>query len=194
MRTNHLDALFIPMSTHGSATYDALTINTWRAPVASNSGLPSIAMNIGYTHLDNMPIGIELVGKEFDEGTFIAISFAYEFHSLARIVPPLPDANCVLVNYSIPQINNIFNVIGKSSYDKVILTANPSTDLANILTPDIFKEIVTQQWELQLMKKHKFHFGTYGVRRILRYLRVSKHLKVNAVRKINWSTQGSVSC
>ena len=84
MQQNHLDALFIPLSTHGSATYDGFTVNTWQAPVSSNAGLPSIAINIGYS-TDKMPIGIELVGKQFAEGDLIAMAYTYEKNSPPRI-------------------------------------------------------------------------------------------------------------
>lgn len=145
MNQNHLDALLIPISTHGSATYVALTVNTWRAPVSSNAGLPSIAINIGYSSSDNMPIGIEFVGKQFDEGSLIAIAFSYEKHSSPRVIPSLPEPTESLSNLSIPELNNLFTILGKSAYEKVLKNVKPNADWANELTPEIFRQIVAHE-------------------------------------------------
>lgn len=145
MQKNHLDALLMPISTQGSATYDALAVNTWRAPVSSNAGLPSIAIIAGYNPSDNMPIGIELIGKSFDEGTLIEMAYSYERHTPARKVPLLPEATKSIEKLSIPELNNLFSAIGRSAYEKVIKKAKPKTELAGELTPEIFRKIVADE-------------------------------------------------
>lgn len=145
MNENHLDALLIPISTHGSATYDAHTMNSWRAPVSSNAGLPSIAINIGYSPLDNMPVGIELVGKQFDEGSLITIAYAYETHSSPRTIPSLPEPTESLLALAIPELNNLFTILGKSAYEKVLKNGKPKADLAKELTPEIFRQIAAEE-------------------------------------------------
>lgn len=143
MEKNHLDALLIPISTHGSATYDALTVNTWRAPVSSNTGLPSIAFNIGY--VNQMPVGIELIGPSFKEGDLIAMAYAYEIHHAPRIKPVMPKANDELTKLSIPKMNHLLTLIGVSTYQKVIVNLDENQELSEILTPTLFAKIVEEE-------------------------------------------------
>ncbi|STY28193.1 amidase [Legionella wadsworthii] len=140
MQINNLDALLIPITTQGSATYDGMTVNTWRAPVSSNSGLPSININVGYSET-NMPIGIELVGKQFHEGTLIEIAYAYEMQTPKKINPMMPEVNSALLNLSIPELNNLFTLLGKNAYEEVLIHHQGSTDIANDLTPERFRKI-----------------------------------------------------
>lgn len=114
-------------------------LNTSYAPVASNSGLPSITINIGYTS-DNMPIGVEIIGKQFDEASLIEIAFAYEKHFLPRISPVLPKASQLLSNFSIAEMNNLFTIIGKSTYDRILHDSD-----SDKLTPTIFKNLVIEE-------------------------------------------------
>lgn len=139
MKRDKLDALLIPISTHGTATYDEMTVNTWRAPVSSNSGLPSISINIGYS--DDMPIGIELVGKQFHEGTLIEIAYAYEKHTSNKISPTMPEENPKLLNLSIPELNNLFTLLGKNAYEEVLMHSKDTNDKASELTPEKFQKI-----------------------------------------------------
>lgn len=139
MKRDKLDALLIPISTHGTATYDEMTVNTWRAPVSSNSGLPSISINIGYS--DDMPIGIELVGKQFHEGTLIEIAYAYEKHTSNKISPTMPEENPTLLNLSIPELNNLFTLLGKNAYEEVLMHSKDTNDKASELTPEKFQKI-----------------------------------------------------
>jgi amidase len=141
MKKNHLDVLLLPISTHGTATYDGMTVNTWRAPVSSNSGLPSININIGYSADTHMPIGVELVGKQFAEGTLIEIAYAYEMHAPEKIIPTMPEENGALFNLSVPELNNLFTLLGKNAYAEVLIHAKKSSTLARELTPDRFRKI-----------------------------------------------------
>jgi hypothetical protein len=45
--------------------------------VSAHSGLPAFSMPAGFTR-DGVPVGIELLGKEFEEGKLIAMAYAYE--------------------------------------------------------------------------------------------------------------------
>lgn len=76
MKQQKLDALLMPISTVGIATYEPYDVNTWLAPVSSNSGLPAITINFGYH--SQMPIGVELIGSQFSEGKLIEMAYAYE--------------------------------------------------------------------------------------------------------------------
>jgi hypothetical protein len=45
--------------------------------IAAHSGLPAFSIPAGFTR-DGVPVGLELLGKSFDEGKLIAIAYAYE--------------------------------------------------------------------------------------------------------------------
>jgi len=141
MKQYDVDVLLIPISTNGTSTYDTRTLNTSYAPISSNTGLPAITMNFGYTAKEHMPVGVEIIGRQFDEPTLIEIAFAYEKHFSPRVPPTLPKANLRLVKYSITEINNLITIIGKSSYNKILKKSNNSDDL----TPEIFKNIVIEE-------------------------------------------------
>lgn len=149
MNDNHLDALLIPISTKGIASYDPITINPWQASVSSNAGLPSIVINIGYDH--DMPVGIELVGEQFMEGTLIEIAYSYEQQSSRRKLPEMPEPNQYLLNYTIPEFNNFLTSIGIETFDKVLKNGKPGEFAREDLTPEKFKKIVYDK--LQKMQK-----------------------------------------
>lgn len=141
MKKNNLDALLIPITTQGTATYDGMTVNTWRAPVSSNSGLPSINFNIGYAGDKHMPVGIELVGKQFHEGTLIEIAYAYEMQAPKKINPVMPEENTALSNLSVPELNNLFTLLGKNAYEEVLIFNKDSNDITSELTAERFRKI-----------------------------------------------------
>jgi amidase len=142
MQQNNLDALLIPISTVGIATYEPYEVNTWLAPVSSNSGLPGITMNIGYTQ-NKMPFGVELIGKQFAEGSLIEIAYAHEQNSQPRIKPKMPEQSNVLQKLDIPAYNNLITSIGYRSYMDV-LKANNSNNPSK-LAPNVFKAIVNEE-------------------------------------------------
>lgn len=147
MEKNNLDALLIPITTQGSATYDGMTVNTWRAPVSSNSGLPSININVGYNAETNLPIGVELVGKQFHEGILIEIAYAYEMQTPKKINPIIPEEDSTLLNLSIPDLNNLFTLLGKNAYEEVLIHNKGSSGIARDLTPERFREITADTIE-----------------------------------------------
>ncbi|VVC76202.1 Glutamyl-tRNA(Gln) amidotransferase subunit A [Aquicella siphonis] len=136
MNKHHLDALLIPISTRGVANYDAMSVNTWRAPVSSNSGLPSIAFPVGY--LRGLPVGIELIGKENAEPLLIQMVYAHEQHSRARPVPVMPPPNERIAEISAPEFNNVINQLGRKSYDSVL---KASGNDEKKLTPEVFRRL-----------------------------------------------------
>ena len=134
MNKQQLDALLIPISTTGIATDDPMKVNTWQAPVSSNAGLPSITLNVGY--IDGMPFGIEMIGKQFAEGTLIEMAYAYERHTTQRIPPALSAAGPIFANMSIAAMNNLFTLLGSNAYQQVLKKGK-----TNDLTADKFKQI-----------------------------------------------------
>ena len=140
MQQNQLDAFLMPISTQGSPTYDALTVNTWMLPVSSNSGLPSIVLIAGYTE-EKLPVGVELIGKLFGEPQLIAMAYAFEQKSSPRIIPTIrPDPQHLLKNFTIPQLNNLFTMIGYKTYQKILKYEEPED-----LTPNKFNPIVREE-------------------------------------------------
>jgi amidase len=61
--------------------------------IVSSTGLPGIVMPAGYTK-DNLPVGIEFIGKSFDDLRLLQIAYGYEQATKKRqspkITPPLP--------------------------------------------------------------------------------------------------------
>lgn len=45
------------------------------------AGLPSLSMNCGFSE-EGMPIGVQLIGKAFDESTILQVAYTYEQNSL----------------------------------------------------------------------------------------------------------------
>lgn len=139
MKKQRLDALLIPISTHGSATYDLTTVNTWQAPISSNSGLPAIAFVAGFTEAETpMPVGMELVGKMYHEAQLIGMAYAYE-QRMTATSPALGEQDLSLIGMTIPELNNLFTMLGFVSYQQVLENGAPDD-----LTAKKFNAIVTQ--------------------------------------------------
>lgn len=137
-----LDALLIPISASGEASYEVNQIFTWQAPVASNARLPAITMVIGYSDTPNkMPVGIELIAKQFNEGALIEIAYAYEQHSPKRHLPTMPEADKSLFSYDVSELNNLFTCIGSSTYNHVFKN-HPSSEVWTQLTPLVFRNSI----------------------------------------------------
>ena len=88
-----LDAVVLPYRSlpppEGSGTSAAGDTNT----LTSTTGLPAVIMPGGYT-TNNLPIGIQFVGKPFDDLTLLQVAHGYEKASMRRkppaITPALP--------------------------------------------------------------------------------------------------------
>lgn len=109
LRRNTLrQRLLVAMANHG---VDALAFPTYRlkpglltdkqkaasnnCQVGSNSGLPSISVPAGWT-ADNLPIGLELLGRAWTEPRLLALAYSYEQATRHRrppaTAPALPAA------------------------------------------------------------------------------------------------------
>lgn len=100
MGMHRLDALLYPdvqvlpplRSDLYAGRWTTLTFPT-NTLIASQAGLPAISVPAGFTE-DGIPVGIELVGKLYDEPTLLRLAYAYERVSAARrppaSAPPLP--------------------------------------------------------------------------------------------------------
>ncbi len=83
-----LDAVILPYRAlpppPGSGTSPEGDINT----LTSTTGLPAVIMPGGYTK-KNLPVGIQFVGKPFDDLTLLQVAFGYEQASKRRKPPQL---------------------------------------------------------------------------------------------------------
>ncbi|MCK4869482.1 MAG: alpha/beta fold hydrolase [Gammaproteobacteria bacterium] len=142
MRRNDLDALVMPISQVGYASYNIEAVNTWKLAVSSNSGLPAMTINISYAGNNKvkMPVGVELITKKYDEPTLIAMSYAYAIHNKPRSLPRLkePKRPSTLTRLTIPQMNNLFADIGKQAYAKILQNHDESA-----LTGTRFRKMVS---------------------------------------------------
>lgn len=90
---NDLDALLCPdaqvlppkVSEIEAGNLDTLTFPT-NTVIASQSGLCSISIPGGTTN-DGLPVGIELLGKPYDEGTLLSLAYAFDRHVNPRQPP-----------------------------------------------------------------------------------------------------------
>jgi aspartyl-tRNA(Asn)/glutamyl-tRNA(Gln) amidotransferase subunit A len=138
----HLDALLIPVSTTGSATYNVKAI--MNEFVASNAGVPGITFPIGYTKADHMPVGVELIGRQFAEGTLLGMAYAYEKNSPPRVPPTMPEPNLALEKMDIPSYNNLLIKMGFDAYQTILIKSKPG-EFSKDLTPDKFRKIVSEE-------------------------------------------------
>ncbi len=87
-----LDALVLPYRTtpppEGSGTQAPGDINT----LTSVTGLPAVIMPGGYTKEKNLPVGIQFVGRSFDDLNLIRVAHGYEAASKRRVSPALTPA------------------------------------------------------------------------------------------------------
>jgi amidase len=118
MRNEHIDGILLPISKTGSSTYDLKQVNTWQAPISSNTALPSIVIQIGHDKND-MPVAMEIVGDKFAESNLIAMAYAYEQNYLS-FTPPNLQANNDFGHWSISRLNILFRQIGKVTYQMCI--------------------------------------------------------------------------
>lgn len=140
MQQQQLDGLFLPIGTTGSSTYDLKTVNSWQAPVSSNSGLPSIVIPIGQNE-NKMPMAMEIVGKQFSESKLLGIAYVYEQH-YTNFIPPNLVKDEQFNYWSVIQLNILYEQIGKLAFDS-ILNHHPSmtASQSNLVTKEAIKSL-----------------------------------------------------
>lgn len=70
-----------------SATASSATLFPTNTVIASHATLPAISMPAGFTP-EGLPVGLELVGRPFDEGRIIRVAYAFERDARPRRRPP----------------------------------------------------------------------------------------------------------
>ena len=143
LNQKHIDGILLPISKTGISTYDGKLVNTWQAPISSNTGLPSIAIYVS-NDKNHMPIGVEIVGKKYHEGELLGFAYAYE-QKYAKFKAPTLVATDYFESWSITKLNELYLQIGKNSYTQIIKPKNKTeiTDSeATKATNQAIKEIM----------------------------------------------------
>lgn len=83
------------------------------------------------------------------------LEIAYETQAKQSILPLMPEENLALLNFTIPELNNLFTLLGKNAYEKFLIHSKDSSPLSNDLTPERFREITanTMQEYTELIEK-----------------------------------------
>lgn len=85
MDEQDLDAVAYPVSP-GTAARIGGSQAHFDCSTAAMAGAPAIVLPAGFTS-DGLPVGIELLGRPFDEATLISIAAGYEAHTMHRTLP-----------------------------------------------------------------------------------------------------------
>ena len=108
--------------------------------LSANSGLPAITVPAGYA-ADGMPVGLEMIGREFAETDLLRLAYAYEQatrhrrapHSTPSLVdPPGP----VVMNVGIDTADGL-GLRGRLVFDPATRGLNYSVSVYGVLDPDV---------------------------------------------------------
>lgn len=99
-------------------------------PLGAQSGLPSIAIPVGYT-ADGLPVSVELLGKGFTDVRLVSLAYAFE-QTGARRRPPTTTP---------PLVNGVAPVM----MPRTIVTAGARTQATTTLTVDLLRNEL--RWE-----------------------------------------------
>ena len=128
MRKDGIDALLMPLSSWQGPSYysDMYRTATTESPVASNSGLPAIALIAGWTSASPaMPVGFELIGFQYGEGDLIGLAHAYSSRLPDRPLPELKAGNndSPFEEICVQGINYFITQAGWHSYKQFLMDA-----------------------------------------------------------------------
>jgi amidase len=87
MDAEKLTALIYPASRRKAGKIGEAQPGGGNCQLSAHSGLPALVVPAGFTP-DGMPVGIEWLGRPFDDGKLLAIGFAYEQAARVRRAPP----------------------------------------------------------------------------------------------------------
>ena len=120
MRYKHLDGLIFPSGKSGIA------VDNWHKigdvfTISSNSGLPEITLPVA--QYNGLPIGLEIMGKKYDEKELLNYAFAYQEHFYSFLAPQLV-ADIKFSTWSISDLNMLYLTMGEISFNTVIKPSN----------------------------------------------------------------------
>lgn len=88
MADNNLDAIVYPTTTQPAATIGEEQVSGDNNRLSPFSGFPAITVPAGFTN-SGLPVGIEFLGRPFDESTLIKLTYSYEQGTHNRHAPTL---------------------------------------------------------------------------------------------------------
>lgn len=88
MADNNLDAIIYPTSTQAAGVIGEGQNSGGNNRLSPFSGFPAITVPAGFT-TDGLPVGMEFLGRAFDEGTLIKLAYSYEQGTHHRQAPKL---------------------------------------------------------------------------------------------------------
>lgn len=88
MADNNLDAIVYPTTTQPAAVIGENQVSGSNNRLSPFSGFPAITVPAGFT-ADGLPVGIEFLGRAFDEGTLIKLAYSFEQGTHHRRTPRL---------------------------------------------------------------------------------------------------------
>jgi amidase len=104
--------------------------------VSANSGLPALSMPAGLTE-DGVPVGVELLGRPFDEPRLIAMAYAYEQAARPRR-PPARTPSLVSSDLAVSFVVSGDGAIsGQALFDRPTQTLRYELQLKDVIADDI---------------------------------------------------------
>lgn len=88
MADQKLDAIIYPTTTQPAATIGEEQVSGDNNRLSPFSGFPAITVPAGFTN-NKLPVGIEFLGRPFDESTLIKLAYSYEQGTHHRQAPTL---------------------------------------------------------------------------------------------------------
>lgn len=88
MADQKLDAIIYPTTTQPAATIGEEQVSGDNNRLSPFSGFPAITVPAGFTN-NKLPVGIEFLGRPFDESTLIKLAYSYEQGTHNRQAPTL---------------------------------------------------------------------------------------------------------
>ena len=72
-----IDVLIYPTNRRTAASIGERQVGGHNAKLSANSGLPALSMPAGFA-TDGLPVGVNLLGREWDEARLLSLAYAYE--------------------------------------------------------------------------------------------------------------------
>ena len=133
---NHLDALFYPADTRGSAGIRARSNN---CILPSITGLPTLVVPAGMD--DGLPVGMVFTARLFDEATLFEIAYGYEQATFHRQPPPMSSEATGPPPLDPQTFNDIHLQMGITAFAEVLRDQDKFNLTAEVFA-DITKDIL----------------------------------------------------